>query len=334
MGVVRIVGCIPTYREGKKSKLSEIERMIIDSNADILLLPEEYFGGPSSTGKFETFSTDSRLFSDISELANAYSCGIVVGLIENKNRKKFQGLWFFNEKGEHVGTERKNNLARYEIFHYGLSSIGGFNRQTYSIKGTKGTGIFCWEIHDIRSRVACDEIAPDWIVNAIKFPPDCLTNYLSSGSERILKGMTSSQEIYAEWLGKIKFLASDLITLVIASCGTDFALGQLPIRTQPIACIVHPDNKVSADRFYFGPKSKTNSGKGLRKGGIVERETCGTIALTNMPGSFVCFDFRNDISLLRKGRRFYEAEFGEAAYPIGISVSVRAWQLRHFGKIQ
>jgi len=333
--LVRIVGCIPIHHEARKSKLSEIERLIQESNAHILLLPEEYFGGLRSNGKFEAFSSNSRLFHDISNIAQAYSCGIVVGLIESEREKKFQSMWFFNEKGEHVGTERKYSLARYEIFHYGLSRADGFNRECHTINGTRGTTIFCWEIHDIRSRKACDDVTPDWIFNAIKFPPDCLTDYVVSGSRRILRKVTTSEEVYAEWIGKMKSLASDLIALVVASCGTFFSLCTLPKGAKSVAGIVHPDNKISKTRFRFGPEHIVEQARKAQKGvTAIERGFFGTIACTNIPGSFVCLDFQNEISLLRMGPRSYEAKHGQGTYPKGISVSARAWQLRHLGNIQ
>jgi len=330
--MVRIVGCIPKYYKNNEAKLSEIERIIADSNANILLLPEEYFGGPDSIGKLESFSTKSKLFFSLSEIANRYSCGMTVGLIEEKDSRKYQAMWFFDEKGVHLGTERKHNLARYELYNYGLEKAENYDRHVYSMKGTKGTCVFCWEVHDIRARVACDEVTPDWILDAIKFPPDCLTTYVEESPQKTIKELIKSKETYTEWLEKLKLLASDLITLVVATCGTHFSLCRPPKKARPIAAIIHPDSKVSSERFQFGPTGLICAeGTGKTR---IDRGVLGTVAYTEIPGSFVCFDYHDDISLLRNGSKSYEARFGKGSYPMGMSVGVRSWQLRHIGKVQ
>jgi len=329
--MVRIVACIPKYYRDDKSKVAEIEKKIMKSNAEILVLPEEYFGGPTSAGKFQTFSTDSPLFHNLSNLASAHSCGLVVGVIEGDKSRKYQALWFFNEKGKHVGTERKHNLARYEIVHYQLTPADSFKREAHSVKGTKGTGIFCWEIHDIRSRVSCDAAKPDWIANVVKFPLNCLTQYRSTRSQTVFERVTKSERVYLDWVEKLKHLCSDLITTVIVSSGTGFALGLMPKRAKPLACVVHPDEKTPDTLFHFDPGHQIEKSK--KKSGI-KRGSFGTIASTNEPDSFVGYDLRDEIELLRRGPRLYEAKFGHGSYPQHVVVTARAWQLRHLGRVQ
>jgi len=329
--MVRIVACIPTHHKDNKSKVDEIERKIIESDAEILVLPEEYFGGPTGTGRFETFSTDSRLFYSLSNLASAHSCGLVVGAIEGDKSRKYQALWFFNEKGKHVGTERKHNLARYEVFHYQLTRADSFDRDAHLIKGTKGTGIFCWEIHDIRSRVSCDTAEPDWIANVIKFPLNCLTKYDSTKSQMVLKEIARSEKVYLDWVEKLKNLACDLITIVVVSSGTSFSLRSMPKGAKPLACIVHPNDKVLNTLFHFDPKNQVEES---RKKSRIRRGLFGTIALTNEPGSFVGYDLHDDIKLLHMGPKQYEAKFGYGSFPQHIVVTARAWQLRHLGRVQ
>jgi hypothetical protein len=330
--MARIAGCILTSRKSNKEKLSEIEKMIEYSQANVLLLPEEYFGGPSKLGAFESFSTESRLFYDLSEIAKRNSCGLVVGLIEQDRGKKYQAMWFFDEKGTHVGTERKHNLARYERHNYGLDAVEGYDKHVYCIRDTMGTSIFCWEVHDIKSREACDNVTPDWVLDAIKFPPGCLTAYTGDSGDKTIKELVESKETYEVWLERLKILASDLITLVIATCGTHFSLCSVPEGAKPIAAIVHPDRNVSSRRFEFGPIQKVQTkAEGMT---WIDRAVLGTIACTEIPGTYVSFDYQNDIELLRGGIRQYEAKCGKGSYPMELAVSVRSWQLRHMGSVQ
>ncbi|MCW1296282.1 MAG: hypothetical protein OH319_01225 [Candidatus Parvarchaeota archaeon] len=258
--MVRIVGTIPRYQKDENCKICEIERIVEKSNGDIIILPEEYFGGPKVA-----YEKESSLVDKLEKIARERNVGLVVGVIEKEDDKKYQSIWFFNEKGKFLGSEKKYNLAGYEMDpdFYNLSANPSkfFERGAYEIKGTKGTGVICWEVYDLHTKVACDSANIDWIANLIKFPINYFPVYERSGNNYVIRQLVKSEEEYVRWMEKLQELASDTLSLVIASCNPTFpGLENLvPKDAKALACILHPKN--------------------------------GLVRTTNLEGMFVSFDF-------------------------------------------
>jgi len=314
-------------------KINEIRRLARESEADILILPEEYFGGFNQQGKFLSYSISSPLVKIVRDLAFSLKCGLVIGIIEKVGLVSYQSLLFIDEKGRIVGKERKYNLARYEIYEYGLkrNARTELKKGVYRLGGTSGTGIFCWEVYDLQLKVTCDAVKPDWIADVIKFPLNYDTVYAEVGGKYRFKGLTRSEYIYSEWIQRLKGLTQDTLSIVIASCNANFSLADFPEDPKPLACIVHPNGNIPSERFNFGPKN-------LIKRIIRSREPrtklhqneLTSIALTNEVGSFVKYEMKkNEIDLLRMGPEAFEKAFGRGTYPTSITTLAKAWRVRH-----
>lgn len=325
--MVRIVGCIPLPKRDQKAKITEIERLITLSDADIIVLPEEYFGGLQPDGRIISYNV-CQLADKLEEIARGYDCGIVVGVVESEKDKMYQALWFVDERGRFLGSERKYNLARYEI-QYGLASNDNheLRKQTYEIKNLRITGVLCWEIHDLQIRAACDFAKPDLLVDAIKFPINFFTVYKKLDGRYQLASLHRSDTGYEEWVEKIEGFSADSLSVVVASCNADFALREMPSTAKPLACVAHPSNMIQTARFLFGPKNNETQRISKIK---IRRSANGTIAFSNDPGTFVSFDIdTREIRLIREGKDSYEAAFGSGTYPENVAVSAKAWYVRH-----
>ena len=241
--MVRIVATIPFYHQDETKKIEEIERIIENSKGDIIVLPEEYFGGPK-----KAYEKNDRLVDALEKIASERNVGLVTGVIESEEDKKYQAIWFFNENGKFLGSERKYNLAGYEMDSdfYCLSSNPSrfFERKAYEIKGTKGTGILCWEVYDLHSKVACDSANVDWIADLIKFPINYFPVYEKKEKNYVLKDLVKSEKEYGEWIKKLHELSSDTLSLVITSCNPTFPGLEniLPMDARPLACVIHPND--------------------------------------------------------------------------------------------
>jgi predicted amidohydrolase len=310
--MVRIVGCIPFFHKRNRDKLSEIERLARDSGADVLVLPEEYFGGPRFMGgryRMQAYHPLSKLRWNLARIAREHKVGLVVGLIEKIRRRNHQSLWFFDEKGRYLGSERKCNLAGYELdpSFYGLSKnqLRNLRKRVFKIKGTKGVGILCWEVHDLHMKLACDSAQAHWIADCIKFPINYFPIYEKREGRYKIKGLARSEPGYEEWIEKLRGISRETLSLVVASCNPNFSGLEelLPRDAKPLACIVHPD-----------PRRGKN----------------GIVALTHTPGECASLEFDPyEIELLREGRTRYEKVFGERSFPPGIEATGKAWRVRH-----
>jgi hypothetical protein len=251
--MVRIVGTIPFYHQDESEKIGEIERILEGSKGDIIVLPEEYFGSPK-----KAYEKNDKLVDKLEKIAREKNVGLVVGVIEKDDDKKYQAIWFFNENGKFLGSERKYNLAGYEMdpdfYHLSPNPSKFFEKKVYEIKGTKGTGIVCWEVYDLHSKVACDSANVDWIADLIKFPINYFPVYEKKNGNYVLKNLVKSEKEYGEWIKKLHELSGDTLSLVVTSCNPTFpGLGNLlPIDARPLACVIHPNDGLIRATMFGG----------------------------------------------------------------------------------
>jgi len=308
MEKIKLAVCIPYTKETVEEKIEEIERVADKSMADIVLFPQEYFGGPTKENgkwKIKSHSLRGPLFKKLKETTKEHNIGLAVGLIEKgtgENKGKlFQTLWFF-DSGKFKGLERKYNRAAYEMSFYKLSESPErrVTKKPNKMKRTTGTGILCWEAFNFSMKAAIYDRSPDWVLDAIKFP----TDYYPRKFDEV-NGITSfakDEKSNRAWKEKLGNIATDCLTLVPYCSNATFSVFDdiLPDDATPMAGIILPGGKVYKE--------------------------------VNGEGEFVVYDMHPyEIKLLRNdkinGKRVDYTDITGKKLPEGIFMDAKSWRI-------
>lgn len=179
-GNLKIVSCIPEQRFSVASKLDWMEKTLKETSPDILVMPQEYFGGIQQ----ELFNTDEpftfqedEILDPVLKLSSDHHAGIIFGALVwdnywGENRERIYGI--DPNKGR-IGHFDKIHLPAYD--HIGA---GGKTRvsperslETRStpmeILGARISVLFCWEVFSSYIWHAIARGNPDMVVSCIKF---------------------------------------------------------------------------------------------------------------------------------------------------------------------
>lgn len=172
---VKVLSCVPRQLGNTKAKLSWLRTVCEKHNPDILVTPQEFFGGAVIMPDQKQF-TQAELYPKIQKISREYNCAFVISLVElfedGLNREV---IWFIEKGGELRGKQSKFALPRYD--HISTNGSGDIipetnfmNRfQTFEISGITVAGIFCWEVYSDILWTGLGLLKPDLVFSLIKF---------------------------------------------------------------------------------------------------------------------------------------------------------------------
>jgi len=91
---MRILSCIPRQMTDVKEKLEWLENICHSYHPDILVTPQEFFGGASMMLHDRDFYF-SDLFPKLSKIAKKYKTGLIIGVQQKDDDKTNRtAIWF------------------------------------------------------------------------------------------------------------------------------------------------------------------------------------------------------------------------------------------------
>jgi len=177
MKKIRVLSCIPRQLSSFDEKLAWISFICEKYSPDILVTPQEFFGGVYLMPHQKSFDF-CQLFPPLHNIARKYKVALVVGLVEKQNNYlNKEVIWFINERGKYLGQIAKIALPRYD--HVGAPGYGLIEPEmnwenrfvTFHMQGINVAAIFCWEVFSnvLWAGLSQAEPCPDVVFNLIKF---------------------------------------------------------------------------------------------------------------------------------------------------------------------
>lgn len=171
---MRILSAVPKQYNKVEDKFDWIINQCRKHSPDILVTPQEYFGGAVMMSHQKSFAFRD-LFPKLKTIAKENTCALVVGVVEKTDKGNYETIWFINEKGEFLGKLNKFALPKYD--HVSTKGFGNILPETdfesrfkvFEIKGMKVTSIFCWEVYSDLLWTGLGLIKPDIVFSQIKF---------------------------------------------------------------------------------------------------------------------------------------------------------------------
>lgn len=177
---MNITSCIPEQKHSLKGKLDWIEAQLIKEPTDLLITPQEYFGGVQQLlfeQKEPLSYKPEEVVEPIKDLCSKYNTGIIVGvLVQDDSLGQIRERAYLIEPHTGVvGSFDKIFLPAYDhINASGLMRVSpeedmSLRARTYEICGAKVSVLFCWEVFSNHLWHALRSAEPDFLVNMVKF---------------------------------------------------------------------------------------------------------------------------------------------------------------------
>lgn len=236
---MRITTCVPKQKKTLQEKFDFIVDVLKKEKSDILVLPQEYFGGWLC--ERISFRRD-QVLPLLLALSVKYNCGIIVGVVEEEtdtpSQKIYQKLWFIDKelKGEIV----KFATPSYDLIGLGTHNISSIENvetrfKTFEIKGINVAGVFCWEIFSSFLMAGISLLEPDLVVSAIKFG---IAGYPKLEMKGKLKQIVGVQYCGGDiWYDRLKFSSIYEVKCPIA-CSTNS--WNVSSKYRPLVGIMYP----------------------------------------------------------------------------------------------
>jgi len=170
----KILSCIPIQKKDYLSKLNWLEKVLEKNNVDILVTPQEYFGGASMMEDNMSF-TEEQIIIDIKNLCKKYDTAIILGVEEKVKNINKESIWFIEKTGEIKGKLNKFALPKYDhIVTKGYGNIVpelNFEKrfEIIELEGIRFSAVFCWEVFSNILWTGISLQKPDIVLNMIKF---------------------------------------------------------------------------------------------------------------------------------------------------------------------
>ncbi len=171
---MKILSMVPVQHYTFEDKFKYISGLLRKHSPDMLVTPQEYFGGAVIRLHQLSFTQD-ELLPKLSRLANKYKCGLIVGVVEKIGKINKEAIWFIDRDGSLKGTLYKFALPKYDHVltkGYGdiVPELDFENRfRTFSICDINVTGFFCWEVYSNILWSGLSLCKPDIVFSMIKF---------------------------------------------------------------------------------------------------------------------------------------------------------------------
>lgn len=171
---MRILSAVPQQLTKTQEKLDWIDRACREHQPDILVTPQEFFGGAVMMLHQKAFEFND-LYPSIKKLAKTYDCAMAIGVVEVTDEGNKEAIWFISETGEFLGSLYKFALPKYD--HIATKGFGDIvpetdmteRFKTFEMKGMITSGMFCWEVYSDLLWTGLGLLKPDVVFSMIKF---------------------------------------------------------------------------------------------------------------------------------------------------------------------
>lgn len=174
----KVLSCVPQQMNTTEDKLNWLVLQCETHKPDIIVTPQEFFGGAVQMMDKRDFKFD-EIFPQLSAICIKYTTAMAVGVQQkDKDGSNRTAIWFINEKGEYLGRVLKFALPRYD--HVATKGFGQVSPETnleerfkvFKFHDIYVTSIFCWEVYSDILWTGLGILKPDIVFSQIKFGPN------------------------------------------------------------------------------------------------------------------------------------------------------------------
>jgi hypothetical protein len=246
---IKVLSCVPEQKLGQQAKLEWLEKQLIEHAPDLLLTPQEFFGGVQQL----FFKVDEPLayeedvvLDPIKALAVKHHCIMAFGalVIDRVSRLTRERFYLVGKGGDVAGYYDKMMLPAYDVA--GLTDVSpeeSFrNRsQVVDVDGIRVSVLFCWEVYSSYLWHAISRANPDLLLHPIKFG---VSGWPQKGKDPATgKDIVTGFGFGADggWVERLKMGSRyDIAAPVVCSTNS----WNLPNRSKPLAGVIYPFENV------------------------------------------------------------------------------------------
>ena len=176
---VRVLSSVPRQHTTFQDKMEWLRQTHAQYAPDIIVTPQEFFGGIVMMPNHPTFRKH-ELLPSLQEFCTERDCGLVVGVLlhDDQIKKNREVMWFIDRDGTFQGELTKFALPKYDQAVTGgrgnvVPETDINNRFVcFEICGLVVTGIFCWEVFSNILWTGLGLLKPDVVFSLLKFGPN------------------------------------------------------------------------------------------------------------------------------------------------------------------
>ena len=177
--VTRVLSCVPRQHTTFEDKMNWLYRTHKRYSPDLIVTPQEYFGGVVMMPDRPAFSRN-ELLPPLQQFCRDQDCGLVVGLLlrDHALSRNREVIWFIDRDGTFKGQIAKFALPRYDQAVSGGSGNvipeTDFTKRlvVFEVSGLVVSAIFCWEVFSDILWTGLGLLKPDVVFSLLKFGPN------------------------------------------------------------------------------------------------------------------------------------------------------------------
>lgn len=229
---IRAAVCMPRQEYDRLAKIKWLAEALQQTECDLFLLPQEYFGGHYIMDKDHHVEL-KWLDEKIGDLARLNQKSVGVGACVTDGGGATEDYIYYDAKGERMGAHRKFALPAYDdVRARGAGDLWpetSYSRRTTPVElpdlGLKIGTVFCWEVFSQTVFGAYSFAGCNLIVHPIKFAPrGWLKLKKESGHMRIVGFDQNAKS--SIWIDKLKMASRHECLCPIAVSCNSWDLGE------------------------------------------------------------------------------------------------------------
>lgn len=176
---MKVATCVPIQQHTREAKIEWLHRTLTEHDADLLLTPQEFFGGHYAMPD-DVHVEKAWLLDSLGALAQRHGTALGVGAcVKHPTGGATEDYLYFEKDGSFAGYHRKFALPAYDdVRAKGAGALWpevSFRQRTTPITlrsvGAKMGTIFCWEVFALALVPAYAFAGANLYAHPIKFAP-------------------------------------------------------------------------------------------------------------------------------------------------------------------
>jgi len=261
---MKVLSCIPEQKITKREKLAWIRKQLKAHHPDLLVTPQEFFGGIQAFWHDQPISYQpEEIIEPITKLAKEFDCAIATGaVIDDPELEERRERIYIIDGSDWVSFYDKMFLPAYDHIEakspLAIHPERSFKKRAHiaEVKGARISVIFCWEIFSNYLWHTISRAQPDFVLSMIKFGA-CGWPKKKAGDSIFEQQFGFGAD--GGWIDRLRMAARfDVAAPIVCSTNS----WNLPARSRPLCGVIN----------HFDPEHETfwHPPKGTR-GEIEER---------------------------------------------------------------
>jgi predicted amidohydrolase len=311
MPQVKVLSAVPVQLKDFGEKLGWLRKQCEAHKPDILVTPQEFFGGAVTMPHQRDIEFD-LLYPELKKLNRQYGTAFVVGVQQKDDAQvNRSAIWFINEDGEYLGRLLKLALPRYD--HVSTNGFGHVTPETdfmarfklFPICGLQLSAIFCWEVYSDILWTGLGILKPDLVLSLIKFGPNAWPQVEKVGELQTVKGFGYGTWDSNEWIQRLRIASLYQVRCPIISSTNSWNLR--PVSKPICGSVAGIPGQLKEETFWEPKRGEQKAipehvSIDLIDAGAVQGARQNKFAYKDATGEFPPFDLGKFTMLLKMAR--------------------------------